>query len=355
MPKVLLVGDTHVYRHKQITTRQEDCLKCLRWAVDVARKNGIKYFIHLGDIFHDKIRIYTLLYQQVYQIFRDATDIQFILLVGNHDMWYMDGNRGDVSSIRPFGALPNVRVVSSPEAVDFDGVPVDFVPYSHDPVSQIAHFKNKSRVMLGHLAVDNAVLNLVKNTRSEVEIESDADMIPVTTGFFKGWERVFLGHYHGAQIIDGFVEYVGSNLQLTWNETGQQKHIIILDLDTLEKEYVINDFSPRHLTVSVQEAKEIDLSNNFVRIEIDSIDKSDVIALKADIVSNYQDRASPLEIDFIERKKTAEETATPQQQNKFNIATGDTIKRFMEATGTAGLEDVNLLAEIGQNIVAGEL
>ncbi len=353
MPKVLLVGDTHVYRHKQITSRQEDCLKCLTWAVDTARKNKIKNVIHLGDVFHDKIRIHTLLYQQVFQILQDAQDLKFTLLLGNHDMWFMD--RRDVSSIMPFGALPNVEVVSSPKTMSYDGYMVDFVPYSIDPVSKIAQFKNKSRVMMGHLAVDNALLNIVKKTRSEVEIESDADMIAVTTNFFKGWERVFLGHYHGAQVIDGFVEYVGSNLQLTWNEVNQEKHLVVLDLETLDRQYVINDFSPRHLIVSPQEALDSDLSKNFVRVEVESIDKSDIISLKAEILSRYQDRPGPLEIDFIEKnKKNLEETASPEQQNKFKIATGDTIKRFVEATGAGELEK-DLLEEIGQNIVAGEL
>ena len=354
MSKVLLVGDTHVYRHKQIPSRQEDCLNCLHWAVDVARKNQIKNLIHLGDVFHDKIRIYTLLYQQVYQILRNSSDINFTLLLGNHDMWYMDNNRGDVSSIEPFGSLPNVKVVSRAETLNYDGIPVDFIPYSHDPVAEISKFKNKSQVMMGHLAVDNAVLNVVKKTRSEVEIESDADMIPVTTGFFKGWERVFLGHYHGAQVIDGFVEYVGSNLQLTWNEAHQQKHIIALDLKTLSCEYVINDFSPKHLILSPEEAKEIDLSNNFVRIEVEAIDKSDVIALKSEILSKYQDRPAPIELNFIEKKKAVEESVSPEEQKKFKMVTGDHIIRFIEAVGTAGL-DKELITEIGQNIVSGEL
>ncbi len=354
MAKVLLVGDTHVYRHKQIPTRQEDCLACLRWAVDVARKNQIKNIIHLGDIFHDKVKIHTSAYQSVFEIFYQSEDVNWNLLLGNHDMWFMD--RRDISSIRPFAAIPNVKVISEPETVVYDNVSVDFVPYCKDPVDKLASFKNKSRVLMGHLAIDSALLNIVKKTRSEVEIESDLDMIAVTTKFFNGWERVFLGHYHGAQIIDGFVEYVGSNLQLTWNEVCQEKHLIILDLETLNCEYVVNDFSPKHLLLSPEEAKATDLNGHFVCVEIESIDKADVIALKAEILSRYNNKNGPIELDFIEKNKIkVEESASPEQQNKFNLAVGDTLKRFVEATGTVGIEDNELLLEIGRGIVSGEL
>src|SRR5690606_11013821 len=111
-------------------------------------------------------------------------------------------------------------------------------------------------------------LNTLYGTKSDVIVEYDNDMMPVDSSIFDGWDMTLLGHYHGAQELNDGVEYVGSPLQLSFGEAFQTKHIIVLDLETLEKEYIENTFSPVHLIVTPEdiEHENYELKDNFVRL-----------------------------------------------------------------------------------------
>jgi hypothetical protein len=53
LSKVLLFSDIHIHKHKKSESRLADCLKCLQWVFDVARKNNIKFDWHIR--YHDHI------------------------------------------------------------------------------------------------------------------------------------------------------------------------------------------------------------------------------------------------------------------------------------------------------------
>src|SRR6185369_12267385 len=164
-------------------------------------------------------------------------------------------------------------------------------------------------ILLGHMAVHGAALNTYFGTRSDVIVEYDNDMLPVDVTVFDDWKMTLLGPYHGAQNLNDKVEYVGSPLQLSFGEAFQQKHILILDLETLEKEYVINDFSPKHLIVSQQdvEHENYDLNGNFVRIVVADMGNKDLIDLKRKITKENK----VLSLDLKQKdRKLGEEDAT---------------------------------------------
>lgn len=348
MSQILFFSDVHAFRHKQMPSRQDDCLRCLRWAFETARARGIKQVVFAGDMFHEKVKIHVLVYQLVYEILEEFNDLEIFLLVGNHDMWYVDSC--EVTSIRPFDALRHVRVIWRPETVDVGEFPIDFAPYSRDPIGMLTELSvtGKKKLLVGHLAVDGAVLNAIRGTYSEVEVENDSDMITVSTQFFRAWPLVLLGHYHGHQIMDGFVEYIGSPLELSWNEVGKEKHLVILDTKTLKREYVVNTFSPRHVEIYSDQIGKVDLNNCFVRVNVPSVDKAEIMEMKAEIVGQYK----VLDLDFREpRALTSEIDETAQQ--KFDLSKGDIYRRFVDAVGTDGLEK-DLILAIVDSIVSTE-
>lgn len=347
MGNVAIFSDIHVDSHKGSHARLNDCVNCLDWVFQQARNNDAKKVIFLGDLFHNRQKIIVLAYQRTFEVFEKYQDLDIILLVGNHDMWYYD--RWDVSSVKPFGALGNVTVVDKPSTLEVDGLSVDFVPFTHDPVSVLASFKNKSQILCGHLAVDGALLNFVHKTYSEVELENDGDMVRVSTKFFRGWDKVFLGHYHGSQIIDN-IEYVGSPLELTFNEAFQQKHIIILDTNTLKTKYVVNDFSPKHIVVKMEDVDKYPLDNNFVQVQVDNVDSVDLLEFKKQLIAKHKVNS----LDITEAKKANATIFIEDVQDKFDIATGDVLDRYVQATGTDGLDE-DLLKEIGRGICTADI
>jgi len=344
MSKVLVFSDLHIHSHKHSIQRLQDCLDVLRWCFQTARDRNAKDVIFLGDLFHDRQKIQVIAYHNAFKIFQEFRDLNINLLLGNHDLWFYD--KWDISSVQPLGAMDNVRVIAKACTLEVAGLNVDFLPFTHDPISVVTnHFKDKSSLLCAHIAVDDATLNEMYSTKAEVSIENEKDMIKVSKEVFKGWRKVLLGHYHCPQQLDDRVEYVGSPLQLSFNEAFQTKHVIILDSDTLECEYVDNTFSPKHLIIRHDEVPYTDLNNNFIQVLVEDVDSSDVIEMKKEIT----DFGKVQSIEFKEIKTKETKHNHGELQTKFDIANGDVLERYIAAVGIGDLH-YNTLLQIGKDI-----
>lgn len=342
--RILLFSDLHIHSHKNSLQRLQDCLDVLRWAFDTARKKNAKDVIFLGDLFHDRQKISVIAYHSAFQIFQEYRDLRINLLLGNHDLWFYD--KWDISSVEPLSAMDNVRVIAKPCTLDVAGLKVDFLPFTHDPVSVVNdHFKDKSSLLCAHIAVDDATLNELHSTKSEVSIENEKDVVKVDKAVFKGWRKVLLGHYHCPQQLDDRVEYIGSPLQLSFNEAFQSKHLMLLDPNTLQHDYVENTFSPRHLILRYDEVPFTDLNNNFVQVQVEDVDSADVIEMRKNIV----DKSTIQSLEFKEIKTRDIKEDHEQLQVKFDIANGDVLERYIAAVGIGDLEYKTLL-QIGKDI-----
>jgi DNA repair exonuclease SbcCD nuclease subunit len=258
-------------------------------------------------------------------------------------MWNSESR--EISSIFPLRALPKVKIIDQPCCLNIKGVNVDFLPYTKNPKECVENnFKEKSDVLFGHLAIDGAYLNTFYNTVSEVSVEYEGDMVKVDVGVFNGWKKVLLGHYHGAQKVNEIVEYIGSPLQLNFNEVFQKKHIIAMDLDNLFCEYIENTFSPRHLIVKESEIGNYKLKGNFVRIESDNLSSSKII----DIKNSLSGVVSTLEFKEIKSNKH-NELKTDLDKAKKILSEGEIVEKYISLVETS-LEKEKLML-IGRQII----
>ena len=171
-------------------------------------------------------------------------ELDLRLLLGNHDLWHFQ--RLDISSVNPLRSIRGVSVIDSPRVEMVGDFQFAFLPYTHDPISDILLLEKewkkvadgKRMVLGGHISVDGAVWNVRHNTVSEVSVEHDGDMVRVGAEVFRRWNRVFLGHYHAAQKLSDNAEYVGSPLQLSFGEAFQEKHLVVYDAEDDSVEYI---------------------------------------------------------------------------------------------------------------------
>lgn len=290
MSKALIFSDLHLHSHKDRVDRLHDCLKVLNWVFEQAAEHGCEYIFFLGDLFHERAKIDVLNYLRTFEVFmkhmiEDACGRKFYLLVGNHDMYHRE--KWDVNSVKPLTAIPNVSIIDQPTQLVLGGRKIDCLPHTENPVVELDRLKKQSGVgdlLLSHIAIHGAMTNVFYGLKSDVIVEYDNDMVAVDSAIFSDWQLVLLGHYHGAQKL-GNVEYVGSPLQLSYGEAFQQKHVLVLDLDTLEKTYIVNDFSPKHLIVNVNdvEHENYDLNGNFVRLSVDDMSRTDLMDIQKKI------------------------------------------------------------------------
>ncbi len=319
MAKALVYSDLHVHSHKGRTDRLHDCLEVLRWTFEEAEKNECKHILFLGDLFHERSKIDVLNYLRTFEVFMEymlnKPLYDIYLLIGNHDMYHYE--RWDVNAVKPLSAIPGVNIVDAPQTLWLSGTPVDFLPHTENPVRELEALKKNRvkgeknaiplRLLLGHMAVHGAELNILYGTKADVIVEYDNRMVVVEPSIFDPWDMTLLGHYHGAQKLSEKAEYIGSPLQLSFGEAFQTKHIMVLDLETLEKKYIDNDFSPIHLIVTPQdiEHQNYDLKNNFVRVVANGPSTTQILKLRKEI--GEQGCAS---LDFTVKERQKEEDQT---------------------------------------------
>lgn len=346
MSDVILFSDLHIHPHKRKDERLEDCLKALDWVFDVAEENNITNILFGGDLFHDRQKIEVYTYQRAFETLQkrlNTKKFNLYLLLGNHDLWYNE--KTSVSSVVPLSALPNVRIISSPERLVIEGSTWDFIPFTHNPVETLNELNQKDgspEYALGHISLDGALLHGTQY--SDVTIEHDGDMISVGASLFNHYKHTFLGHYHAEQTINEKVEYIGSPLQLSFGEAFQQKHIIIFNGKTGKKKYVNNDFSPRHLVIKADEVEKYDLENNFVQIKVDDISATDLVSMKKDIT----DKSKLGSLEIKQNKKHIDKHVI-QDAKAILLKGEEMLSKYVDEIGTKNLER-DLLLQVGKKI-----
>lgn len=362
MSKALIFSDLHAHSHKDRVARLQDCVCALNWVFEQAAAHNCDYIFFLGDLFHERTKIDVLNYLRVFEVFmkhmiEDACGREVYLLVGNHDMYHRE--KWDVNSIKPLTAIPGISIIQTPLSFSAGGKQFDCLPHTENPVAALDALK-KARdgktgdILLSHLAVNGALTNTYYGVRSDVIVEYDNEMVPVDPGVFSDWEMVFLGHYHAAQKI-GHAEYVGSPLQISFGEAFQTKHVIILDLDTLEKTYVVNDFSPKHLIITPQdiEHENYSLTGNFVRIAVEDMGQRDL----SDLQRKIEKECRPLSLDMKPRDKTSEEKEANILSESIQTARGSIKERlevWMQERGLPDKMDWDQCLQIGMQCLSRE-
>lgn len=351
--KSLVCSDLHLHAHKDRVDRLQHCLDVLDWIFQTAIKHKVSHIFFLGDLFHERSKIDVMNYLRVFEIFmkymiEDGINLDMHILVGNHDMYHQE--KWDVNSVKPLNAIPRVNVIQQPTRMVVGGRKIDWLPHTENPIKELAKLKEKNGgagdILFGHLSVNGAMLNTCYGTKADVIVEYDNDMVPVDVGIFADWKMTMLGHYHGAQQLSPTCEYVGSPLQLTFGEAFQQKHIIILDLDTLQKQYIINDFSPKHIIVNSQDylGEAYDLNNCFVRLLVGSMTNREIMDMKRDIAAKYRVLsldAKKKESKIVEDKEVIDRT----KASLTNIT--EMMNKHLEQTGIPTGIDVLKLKQWG--------
>lgn len=349
MPKFLLFSDIHVHPHKKSQDRLQDCLECLDWVFQTAKDHKVDAILFGGDLLHDRQKIDTLTYHKVYSILEKYQNecYKTYLLVGNHDMWF--ANSWSVSSVVPFRALKNFSVIEKTDVKDIAGVNWHFIPYTHDPVTELHVLAPKitNSYLLAHLAVDGAKLNS-SGSVADVIIEHDGDMVKIERNLFSAYRRAFFGHYHSHQKLTDTVEYIGSPLQLSFGEAGDEKYVIILDSSNDSLQYIKNDFSPKHFYIKQSEIdnySKAELQKGFVCILSDDTDdiKKDMAKVEELGVASVQVKK--------QSKKQDEHAILDAKQ--LLIDENKLLERYVEQVQNVELDKKKLL-EIGYQVMRYE-
>jgi len=201
-------------------------------------KTQIKTIIHLGDVFDRRkyINFNTLRSCKEY-FFEELKkrDIDMKVIPGNHDTYYKNTN--EVNSLDLLlREYSNIEIIERPCNTQINGREVAFIPWmcsdNYDACFEV--IQQKADVCFGHFEIAGFdMFRGAKNTEG------------LNRSIFKNYSMVLTGHFHHRSTDDN-IYYLGSPYGFTWSDYDDKRGFHVLDLKTLELEFIENPFEIFH-------------------------------------------------------------------------------------------------------------
>ena len=199
------------------------------------KANDIEVIFQMGDLFDRRKYINFNTLHLCREYFFDRCEILGIkvhTLLGNHDVAFKN-----TLKVNSTGLLLNeyrcVEYYDDFDTVEFDGVPIDIVPWICDE-NEVEIFQkikeSKSQVCFGHF--DIAGFQMEKGMISETGVDKK---------LFSRYDIVLSGHFHHKS-TDGQITYTGTPYEMTWSDYNDTKGFHIFDTDTRQLEFIENPF-----------------------------------------------------------------------------------------------------------------
>ena len=255
MSKIFLIGDTHIglgYPNsvdKWFKVHQEYFSDFLIPLLKRKVKQG-DIIVHLGDLFDNRNIIPINLLNYGMDIVEEISKIAPLhIIIGNHDLWSKSAS--EINSVRPFRYIPNVKIYSSTEILEYNGLKILMMPFFEKRLDQIKVIdENKNcDYLFCHSDLNGCKMHLTSVAHK------NADKIDISD--FKSFSKVKSGHIHLVQSNDHFT-FVGSIFQMDRNDMGDQKGIFVIYTNDGTEQFFPNKVSPVFKKFSVSNEDDIE-------------------------------------------------------------------------------------------------
>lgn len=254
--KILFFADLHarkLYRNLKTEGVLRDVLVTIEEIAEIASSNSVSKVIFLGDMFH---KIGTISVELLARVFPAISEIvayggDLIFLVGNHDI------SGNYTSLETFNGIGTV--IDTPTMLTMGGLEFFCYPYTKG-----TYIWEKADVFLGHLGFAEGELDA-----SDMKLKDEISVSDLKDFYQLG----ICGHYHKQQEVASGFYYVGSPLQLSFGEVGQEKYCLILDTENLELEWIelkkARKYKAFDITSKEDFPPEEDLADSIIRFRVE--------------------------------------------------------------------------------------
>ena len=230
------------------------------------KENNITTLIHLGDVVDRRKFINHNTAHNFKKVFWNKLEelgIDTHIIIGNHDTYYKNTN--EVNAMQNLDISKDAKVYTRTTEVEFDGLPVLFIPWicddnEADSVQKIND--TQATIAMGHLEVKGFEMH---NGHFNDHGQEKA--------MFKRFEKVMSGHFH-KKSDDKQIYYLGTQYEMTWSDYGCPKGFHIFDTntrdltrvknpDTIFKKLIYNDKETNYDTFDLS-----DYDKSFVKVYI---------------------------------------------------------------------------------------
>lgn len=336
--KILVVGDVHWSQYSSIlrkrgvkySYRLENLIKSINWAEDIAKQNGCKMIVYLGDFF-DKPNLNAEEISALDDI--QWSDIEHYFLVGNHESGMSNLEFNSASIFR----LNNSFVVQNPVAMDnpysMSDCPEElvFLPYimesDRESLNEYMYDTNNKRIVFSHNDLKGIQMGkfISKEGFSIEEIQDNCDL--------------FLnGHLHnGAKVADKIIN-VGNLTGQNFSEDAftYDHSVVLLDTETLqcavyENPYALNFYKLDLTNADIDYIN--DISSKLKRNSILTVkcNEKDLDYLYKRFNGKYEDDIVPFNCNVIESRFIVQSNISKidNKQETLTINHLDSFKEYM--------------------------
>jgi len=306
-------------------------------------ENNIDTIIQVGDFFDRRKYINFLTLSRTREMFLDKLveyNMRMIVLAGNHDTYHKNTNQINSPDLL-FKEYKNVTVVDRPMTIPYITHEPDsdmcFIPWiCTDNYEQCLKEveSTTAKICFGHFEFAGFQMH-----RGHVN-EEGIDPKP-----FGKFDRIFSGHYHHRS-HSGNIYYVGTPMEITWNDYNDQKGFNIFDTDTYELKFVPNPNTMFYRILyddkkeTITEVMERDVSiykNTYVKVVV--VNKTNPYLFDRFMNSLYD--VNPIDItiveDFADLTEGIEDDTIDETEDTVTI-----INRFVDSITEANIENDRL-------------
>ena len=262
--KIAIISDLHLGVHSNSTFWHNIAVEWAKWLKADLNKRNIKDIIFCGDWHHNRSEISVNTLQVSADILDILQEFNIFAIPGNHDMYFK--HRTDVTSLSIFKSRKNVNIFDSITSVEWFDKTITFCPWNTN-VEDIP----KCDVIFGHFEIETFKVNSTKICEEGIKVK---DLLSKS-------RLVFSGHFHTRHekvYSAGTILYVGNPFQMDFGDAGNSKGYHILDLDSMEYDFIENKVSPLYEKLTLSELVEEGsitnrirhiVSNNIVKLKVD--------------------------------------------------------------------------------------
>lgn len=314
--KVVVFTDLHISIYNV-----EAVLNIVNQIVDYCKKNRIFTIIFAGDMFEAR-KAQPLLslkvFENILEIFK-KDDIRFICIPGNHD-------KNDYIScdsyLDQYKYTPNFNLSNDLYEFDlYEGARFHFMPFFKEEV-YIEKFKpdllkGGNNYLFTHIGIDGVLNNsgdVVKN--------------PIDKKIFKGFDKVFSGHYHNRSKVGDNIFYIGSVMPTNFGEDNDKGFMVLNE-----------DGSHEFINLSFPKYEKI-------VVDISKFDKKQ----EQELLQKYSNSGDNIRFEFIGDPSKI----SSLDKVKFEIVGIDVVTKNNEVEETVNVAEFDEFIEFDENTLLNE-
>ncbi len=272
--KVLIFSDLHLHQWpygSSLVNGMNSRLKAQADVLDVIANASEEadHVVFCGDFFHTHGKMDAAVLKVAYEGMSkiiDRGNVFIDVLVGNHDMADQGMNNHALHWLNAFNNTgdPPIRVIDRPTHNKIDcptwADNFSYLPYTEDKAVIEKFFAECGDVCFMH----QGVAKVPMGSGFLIDEILTLDMIPDHV------KHVFTGHYHQHNKVSDKLTIVGSTMQHTWSDIGDDRGYVWYDTETGEIE-LVDVGAPRFTTLNMDGRGSCDwasgdFSNRYIRV-----------------------------------------------------------------------------------------